>query len=170
VLLHEGTIEATGKKNVCHVLNVPGQMVRISPDGEVGKPQNWSQIPDNNAVAFDTAFPFVINAPAVDPTQRLTRSEIVEAAFPPASEQPCINPHAPGEIRKADTGPSKLAPKAKKKQVVIRGTRGKPKKTAGRHPRNDDDDWGNGARGMDIVIGGGMGGFGRPHGSGRRGY
>jgi hypothetical protein len=161
LLLHEGAIEATGKKNVCRVLDVPGQMIRISPDGEVGKPQNWSQLPDKNSVAFDTAFPFVINMPAVDPTQRLTRAEIVNAAFPPSPDQTCVNPHAPGEIRKAEPGPRKPPQKAKKKQVV---TREKPRTKY--HPKNDPDDWGNGMTGMGIVIGGGLGGFGRHHGSG----
>lgn len=158
VLLHEGAIEATGRRNVCHVLDQPGQLIRISEDGTVGKPVNWSQLPDNAAVQFDTAFPFVTNTPAVDPTPRLTRTAIVEGAFPPSPERACLNPHPRFQIKKAESGPRKIkASPAKKHKVAQKPT--KPKRTASR-PKNDDDDWGNGARGMDIVIGGGgMGGF-----------
>jgi hypothetical protein len=158
LLLHEGALEATGKKNVCHVLDRPGQMIRISDDGAVGKPVNWSQLPDNTSVAFDTAFPFVINAPSVDPNPALTKVAIVDANFPDSPEKACINPHSPIRIRKADTGPRNAAPKPKRK--VVQHATSKPTRTARRPKGNNDDDWGNGVRGMDIVIGGGMGGFG----------
>ncbi|HVZ03822.1 FecR family protein [Hyphomicrobium sp.] len=165
VLLHEGAIEATGKRNVCHVLDQPGQLIRISADGTVGKPVNWSQLPDNAAVQFDTAFPFVTNTPAIDPTPHLTRTAIVEGAFPPSPERTCLNPHPRYPVKKASAGPRKAkAAPVKKRKVTQRRT--KPRRTASR-PKNDDDDWGNGARGMDIVIGGGgIGGF---RGGGRGG-
>lgn len=169
VLLHEGALEATGRKNVCHVLDQPGQLIRISDDGTVGKPVNWSQLPENDAVAFDTAFPFVTNTPAIDPNPLLTRAAIVEGAFPPSPEKACLNPHLRFPVKKAEAAPRKAkAAPAKKRKVVQKST--KPKRTASR-PKNDDDDWGNGARGMDIVIGGGgMGGFrGGGQGGGGRG-
>ena len=76
-----------------------------------------------------------------------------------------VDAHPRFGVKKADTGPRKAAPPAKKRKVVQKPT--KPKRTASR-PKNDDDDWGNGARGMDIVIGGGgMRGF--PGRSGGRG-
>ena len=152
VLLHDGALEATGKRNVCHVLDRPGQLIRISDDGTVEKPVNWPQLPDNTSVAFDTAFPFVTNAPTIDPNPMLTRAMIVDGAFPPSEEKACLNPHPRFGVKKADTGPRRTAPPAKKSKVVQKPT--KPKRTASR-PKNDDDDWGNGARGMDIVIGGG---------------
>jgi hypothetical protein len=152
LLLHDGALEATGKRNVCHVLDQPGQLIRISGDGTVDKPVNWPQLPDSSAVAFDTAFPFVTNAPAIDPNPMLTRAMIVNGVFPPAEEKTCLNPHPRFGVKKADTGPRRAAPPAKKKKVVHKPV--KPQRTA-RRPRNDDDDWGNGARGMDIVIGGG---------------
>ena len=165
VLLHEGALEATGKRNVCHVLDQPGQLIRISGDGTVAKPVNWTQLPDNAAVAFDTAFPFVTNTPAIDPNPLLTRTAIVEGAFPPSQEKACLNPHPRFGVKKADSGPRKAAPQPRKSKVVQKPT--KPKRTASR-PKNDDDDWGNGVRGMDIVIGGGgMRGF--PGGAGGRG-
>jgi len=152
VLLHEGALEATGKRNVCHVLDQPGQLIRISDDGTVAAPVNWTKLPDNATVAFDTAFPFVTNAPAIDPNPILTRAMIVDGVFPPSEEKACLNPHPRFGVKKADGGPRRASPPAKKSNVVQKPT--KPKRTASR-PKNDDDDWGNGARGMDIVIGGG---------------
>lgn len=151
ILLHEGALEATGKSNVCHVLERPGQLIRISDDGTVEKPVNWPQLPNNATVAFDTAFPFVTNAPAIDPNPILTRAMIVDGAFPPSEEKACLNPHPRFGVKKAST-PRKAAPPAKKTKAAQKPV--KPKRTASR-PKNDDDDWGNGARGMDIVIGGG---------------
>ena len=164
VLLHEGALEATGKKNVCRVLDRPGQMMHIASDGAVTGPFNWSKLPDGNAVAFDTAFPFVINTPSIDPNPLLTRAQIIEASLPDAPAKDCINPHSPIEIqkpvktRKADT-PRK---EPKKQKVATQ----KPTK-----PRNGGygDDCPGCMTGMGIVIGGGgMGGFGG-HRGGRGG-
>ncbi|MBS0235639.1 MAG: FecR domain-containing protein [Proteobacteria bacterium] len=157
VLLHEGAIEATGKKNVCRVLDRPGQMMHIGADGTVTGPFNWSKLPDSNAVAFDTAFPFVINTPAIDPNPHLSRTQIIEANFPDEPDQKCINPHPqivpspPIKTRKAEK-PKKTPPK---KKVATR----KPKKYDGGY----GDDCPDCMTGMGIVIGGGMGGFGGGH-------
>ncbi|MGO4684023.1 FecR family protein [Hyphomicrobium sp. 2TAF46] len=154
VLLHEGALEATGKKSVCRVLDQPGQMMRIDGDGTVSGPYNWSKLPDGNSVAFDTAFPFVINTPSIDPNPLLTRAQIIEASFPDVPAKPCINSHAPIQTkppiktRKAET-PRKTEPK--KQKVVTR----KPKGDGGY-----GDDCPGCMTGMGIVIGGGMGGFG----------
>jgi hypothetical protein len=166
LLLHEGAIEASGAKNVCRVLDQPGQMMHIAGDGTVTGPFNWSKLPDNNAVAFDTAFPFVINTPAIDPNPLLTRTQIVEAAYSDVPAKPCLNPHFPIEIhppiktRKAEA-PRKVEPKAKKQKVV---TTRKPRPT--RTTKGDGgygDDCPDCVTGMGIAIGGGMGGFGGGH-------
>jgi hypothetical protein len=166
VLLHEGALEATGKKNVCRVLDRPGQMMHIGSDGTIDGPFNWAKLPDNNAVAFDTAFPFVINTPSIDPNPLLTRSEIVEADLPDEAAKDCINPHPqiipspPIKTRKAEA-PKKTPPK---------------KKVATRRPRPSDGGYGDDCpdcvTGMGIAIGGGMGGFGGGHrgGYGAGGY
>ncbi|MFT3731367.1 MAG: FecR family protein [Hyphomicrobium sp.] len=158
VLLHEGAVETTGKKNVCRVLDRPGQMMHIDADGTITGPFNWTKLPDNRAVAFDTAFPFVINAPTIDPNPLLTRSQIIEANFPDEPSKPCVNPHLqiiptpPIKTRKAET-PKKAPPK---KKVATR----KPKKGDGGY----GDDCPGCMTGMGIVIGGGgMGGFGGGH-------
>lgn len=99
LLLQEGALEATGAKNVCRVLDRPGQLIHVSSDGAVNGPINWPQLPGNTSVAFDTAFPFVTNVPQIDTTQILSRDEIVAGAFPIGPQRPCVNPHAPIEIR-----------------------------------------------------------------------
>lgn len=154
VLLQEGAIEATGSRNVCHVLDQPGQLIRISEAGAVSTPVSWSQMPDNAAVAFDTAFPFVVNAPTIDPNPALTREAIINAAFPETPEKTCVNLRPQPKIQKADTPPSK----PKKQQT----------KTAKRS-KNDDSGGSGGISGMDIVIGGGIGGFGKGYRGGDRG-
>jgi FecR protein len=160
ILLHEGAIEATGKNNVCRVLDRPGQMMRIGPDGAVAGPFNWTKLPDNTAVAFETAFPFVINAPTIDPNPLLTRSQVTEANFADEPDQKCLNPHPqiipspPIKTKKAQA-PKKTPPK---------------KKVATRKPKGGDGGYGDDCpdcvTGMGVVIGGGMGGFG---GGGNRG-
>ncbi|CAA2141729.1 FecR domain-containing protein [Hyphomicrobium sp. ghe19] len=154
VLLHEGALEATGKKNVCRVLDRPGQMMHIASDGTVTGPFNWAKLPDGNAVAFDTAFPFVINTPSIDPNPLLTRAQIIEASLPDAPAKDCINPHSPIELQKPiKTRKAETPRKEPKKQKVV--TR-KPKGDGGY-----GDDCPGCMTGMGIVIGGGgMGGFG----------
>ena len=187
LLLHEGAVEVTGAKNICHVLDQPGQLMRISSTGRVGPPVNWSKLTGNGDVPFETAFPFVIKAPQIDPTPLITRAAIIEGAFPDVPEKTCINPvsRTPIKIRKADDGGGD-APKPKKQKVIKQSTddsgvdllklkkrkvvkhddddtpKAKSTKTAKR-PHNNDDDCANCVTGMDIVIGGGMGGFGGHH-------
>ncbi len=162
VLLHEGAIEATGKKNVCRVLDRPGQMMYIAADGTVRGPFNWSKLPDNNAVGFDTAFPFVINTPAVDANPHLSRTEIIEANLPDEPDQKCLNPHPQFEPRPpVKTRKAEKPRKATKKKVVTR----KPKKYDGGY----GDDCPDCMTGMGIVIGGGGFGGGRHHNPGHDG-
>jgi hypothetical protein len=173
LLLHEGAVEVTGAKNVCHVLDQPGRLMRISSTGRVSPPVNWSKLTGNADVPFDTAFPFVVKAPQIDPTPLLTRAQIVDAAFADVPEKPCVNPalRTPIKIRKADDGGD--GDKPKKRKVVKQdddddAPKSKPTKTAKR-PHNDDDDCANCVTGMDIVIGGGIGFGGRHHPSRNRG-
>lgn len=163
VLLHEGAIEATGRRNVCRVLDRPGQMMHIGANGAATGPFNWSKMPDSKAVAFDTAFPFVINTPSIDPNPLLSRAQIIEANFADEPDQKCLNPHLqiiptkPIKTKKAEK-PRKTPPK---------------KKVATRKPKNGDGAYGGGCdgcmTGMGIAIGAGMGGFGGGHRGGSDG-
>lgn len=167
VLLHDGAVEITGSKNiVCRVLDQPGRLMRISSAGTVSRAVNWSKLSGNSDVPFETAFPFVIKAPQIDPVEHLSQSEIIQAAFEDGPDKPCLNPAItpPIKIRKADDGGDKPAPAKKKRTVVNQHNEPKPVRTAKR-PRGGDGGYGdecpNCATGMDIVIGGGFGGKGR---------
>src|SRR5262245_52042854 len=49
LLLHEGAIEVTSDKHKCHVLDRPGQLIRIDTDANVSKPVNWKDMPGKDA-------------------------------------------------------------------------------------------------------------------------
>ncbi len=124
VLLHEGAVEVTGSRNgACHVLDQPGRLMRISSTGRVSRSVNWSKLPGNGDVPFETAFPFVVKAPQVDPEPRSSRSDIVQAAFEDGPDKTCINPAVtppPIKIRKADDADNPpTPPKRVKRQAVI---------------------------------------------------
>jgi hypothetical protein len=159
LLLHRGAIEVSSGKNKCRVLDQPGQLLRVTSNGNVGKPVNWKNLPGREAVPFDTAFPFVANAPQIDPVPVMTRVVIEEGSFPDAPEKDCINAVPPLKIQKADDGGKPKTRKASRDDDEDSGpATPKRTKTTHRSKRNDDDDWGNGARAMDIIIGGGLGG------------
>ncbi|CAN1724940.1 transmembrane sensor [Hyphomicrobium sp. 1Nfss2.1] len=169
LLLHEGAIEVTSpKKDVCRVLDQPGQLIRIDSKANVSDPLNWKDMPARDAATFEDAFPFVVAAPQIEPLPPTSRDGILEAAFPKADNKKCINGLKAKPI-KADDGDK---PKKKKKPKTRQATNDDaPKK---RRPKPaDDDDYGGGARGIDIIIkGGGFGGFGggRPGGNDGGGY
>ena len=89
LLLHEGAIEVTAAKNVCHVLDRPGQLIRVTGDGTVSKPVNWRDMPDRDTTSFDTAFPFVGNTPQIEPVPSTTRNEIEQASLPDEDPKAC---------------------------------------------------------------------------------
>src|ERR1700730_11991450 len=100
LLLHQGAIEVTAK-GICHVLDQPGQLLRVTSNGSVGVPVNWKGLPGHEDVPFDTAFPFVANAPQIDPVPVMERAVIVDGTFPDVPLKACTNPGAP-KIQKAD--------------------------------------------------------------------
>jgi len=174
LLLHEGAIEVTSEKNVCHVLDRPGQLIRIDDGGTVSKPLNWRDLPGREAAEFDVAFPFIAETPQIEPLPATSREDVVDAVFPPAEEKACSVTEKPAKpkTRKADNDDDDKPKKRKKRQQAANDDPDPPRKKK-RPPRDDDDDYGGGARGMDIIIkGGGIGGFGggRPGGYGGGGY
>jgi hypothetical protein len=155
LLLHDGAIEVASSKGVCHVLDRPGQLLRVTSEGSVGVPANWKSLPGHDAVPFDTAFPFVADAPKFDPVPVMERTAIVDGAFPDAPLKTCSNPGVP-KIRKADDD----GPKPKKRKASNDDDSGP--RTVRRARSTDDDASGgpNGIGGMGIIIGGGIGGGG----------
>ncbi len=97
LLLHEGAIEVRGARNVCRVLDRPGHLMRISSNGSVGVPVNWQRLP-GRAIGLDAAFPFVTRPPLVDPTPKLTRGAILNAAQVRSRAPACrsASPTVPG--------------------------------------------------------------------------
>ena len=170
LLLHEGGVEVTSAKNVCHVLDRPGQLIQIDSGGSVSKPLNWKDMPGRDAADFDVAFPFVADTPPqIEPVPPTTRSAVVDAAFPEAEPKDCANASKPKpKTQKADDD----TPKKKKKRQASNDDNNydpPPRKTVKRTPKYEepDDDYGaGGARGMDIIIRGGGGFGGRPGGYG----
>ena len=155
----------TSAKYVCHVLDRPGQLIRIDSGANVSKPLNWKDLPDRAAADFDVAFPFVARAPEIEPLPGTTRDGIVNASFPPAEDKECLNGKKP-KTQKANDDDDR--PRKKKKRQASNDDSEPPRRK--RRPRYPDDDYGGGPRGVDIIIKGGigLGGYGRPGGYGGR--
>lgn len=102
ILLMEGAIRACNDQGTCRVLDRPGQILRVSPRGELSQPARWAQLPGRQALDFDIAFPFVANPPGVDPNPTLTKEAIIasvptratnpKAPPPPTTRQPPNDP------------------------------------------------------------------------------
>ena len=161
LLLHEGAIEVSAPKSGCRVLDRAGQLIRVDSDANVSKPMNWNDMPGRDAADFDVAFPFVANAPQIEPLPAVSRDGITDAAFPPEEDKKCINggKSKPKTIKADDSKPTK-----KKRQASNSNDAEPPRrKKRPKYESSDDDDYGGGARAMDIII---RGGGGRPGGYG----
>ena len=127
--------------------------MRVTSNGSVGVPVNWKGLPGHEDVPFDTAFPFVANAPQIDPVPVMERAVIVDGTFPDVPLKACANPGAP-KIQKADDD----NPKPKKRKALNDDDSG-PKTVRRSRPDDDDASGGpNGIGGMGIILGGGLGG------------
>ena len=159
VAFHQGAIEVTSAKSVCHVLDQPGQLLRVTSNGSVGVPVNWKGLPGHEVVPFDTAFPFVANAPQIDPVPVMERAVIVDGTVPRRPTEGLLK-YKFGKSRSADDDDAK--PKKRKASNNNSGPSAPTRaKTVRRSNSGDDDASGgeNGIGGMGIIIGGGMGGF-----------
>ena len=125
--------------------------MRVTSDGSVGVPINWKGLPGHEEVPFDTAFPFVANAPQIDPVPVMERAVIVDGAFPDVPLKACSNPGAP-KIQKADDD----SPTPRKRKASNDDDSG-PKTV--RRSRRGDGDGPIGIGGIGIIIGGGIGGL-----------
>jgi hypothetical protein len=92
ILLMEGAIRACNDQGTCRMLDRPGQILRVSPRGELSQPARWAQLPGRQALDFDTAFPFVANPPGVDPNPTLTKEAILASAVPTRQTTPKAPP------------------------------------------------------------------------------
>jgi len=81
LLLIEGGIEACNEARACKLLDEPGKLIRITPDGFVSDPAVWPDLP-TGGLPFKTAFPFIVTPPQIDPEPEFTPEEIVDGKVP----------------------------------------------------------------------------------------
>ena len=81
LLLLEGAIEACSESDQCKQLDEPGKLMRITPDGVVSDPARWADLPTGD-LPFETAFPFIVTPPEIDPDPVFTQDEIVAGTIP----------------------------------------------------------------------------------------
>lgn len=147
LLLHEGSIRACNDAGECRELDDPCRLLRIGPGGSMAEPGAWNALPDTRDVNFETAFPFVVKPPEVDPRPIFTRGDIElgQCADPgqKARKTERIEPGAP------PSAPRKSSTAKKKKQAYAKPVRKGPKTKGPILP------------GISIGIGIGGGGGGR---------
>jgi hypothetical protein len=76
ILLHEGAVTVCNNAGKCRDLSDPCRMVRIGPGGTMPDPGTWNALPYARSVSFDTAFPFVVKPPGIDPKPIFSREDI----------------------------------------------------------------------------------------------
>jgi hypothetical protein len=55
-------------------------MIPVTADGKIGKPVRWADLGGIDGSIFDRAFPFVREAPTIDPNPVFTREALLEPA------------------------------------------------------------------------------------------
>jgi hypothetical protein len=160
LLLIEGAIEVCSADGKCQLHDEPGKLIRIGGD-KVDKPVKWASLSDKDEVPFESAFPFVVDTPGVDPDPIFTRDDIVLGTFPD-------KPGKPEEAEPSDNEGGKKAEEGKRKKKAK--TTKKKSKEATRKRRKKSETAGNPLKGLNITIGigGGFGGGKKPGGGGRK--
>jgi hypothetical protein len=105
LLLIEGAVEVCNAQNSCGLLDEPGRLIRITPDGLIGAPLTWAAL-KADAPPFNTAFPFVVSPPEVDPDPIFTPGDIVDGGNLPSAPDDDEN----GGGGPADHGPEDRGP------------------------------------------------------------
>ncbi|MBU1210983.1 MAG: FecR domain-containing protein [Alphaproteobacteria bacterium] len=108
-LLLEGGITACNDTGTCKDLSQPGSLLRVSPDGEISDPMRWALLPGRDEVGFARAFPFMINAPTINPNPPLTREAVL-------SDEPA--PKKKSTPKKSNKKKAEKTPKPKPKKKV----------------------------------------------------
>jgi hypothetical protein len=151
LLLHEGSIRACNAGGKCRNLDDPCRVLRIAPGGELQEPGTWNTLPTARKVSFETAFPFVVRPPDVDPSPIFSREDIELGRCPEA------------KVRKA-----KLFETEKPRKRKARSSR-KTRHVYRRPPRGRVVQPRKPSIGISIGIGIGGGGGGRGGGGGGHG-
>jgi hypothetical protein len=101
ILLHEGAVTVCNNAGKCRELSDPCRMVRIGAGGTMPDPGTWNALPYARSVSFDTAFPFVVKPPGIDPKPIFSREDIELGRCPEV------------KVRKADYEPDDKPAKQK---------------------------------------------------------
>ncbi len=175
LLLLEGGITACNDRATCKDLSRPGWILRVRPDGEIDDPVRWVGLPDRDAIGFRRAFPFMVNAPTIDPNPALTREAVLRQDAPkkalPKKRTQKAKPRPPKRktkvIRKKKV--KKVYKKRKKKRVVKRKRKRKVREVRRRRSGASDAAAAALAIGIGIGIAKGIGRKKKHHGGGHRG-
>ncbi len=102
VLLHEGAVTVCNNAGKCRELDDPCRVMRIGAGGNMPEPGTWNALPYARDVSFDTAFPFVVKPPGIDPKPVFSREDIELGRCPePKVRKAAIEPDEPAPKRKA---------------------------------------------------------------------
>ena len=110
ILLHEGAITVCNNAGKCRELDDPCRVMRIGAGGNMPDPGTWNALPYARDVSFDTAFPFVVKPPSIDPKPIFSREDIELGR--------CPEP----KVRKADYEPDEKPAKPKHNYTPRRST------------------------------------------------
>jgi hypothetical protein len=100
LLLIEGAIEVCNERDECRLHDEPGKVIWITPDGDLGNPVNWANLPGRQGKPFETAFPFVVAPPLIDPNPIFTPGDFVDDYVPegPGDDNEDVTPVRPPPI------------------------------------------------------------------------
>lgn len=153
-LLLEGGITACNDgQSVCKELSDPGNLLRVSPDGDISDPMRWALLPGRDEIGFARAFPFMINAPSIDPNPALTREAVLQDE--PARKKKSTPKKA--KKRKANRKPKAKPKKRTAKKVYKKKKTYKRKKVVRKPKRRRNDQAASDAAKAAIAIGIGIG-------------
>jgi hypothetical protein len=167
LLLHEGAVTVCDQRGRCRDLDEPGKLIQITSAGDVKPPANWAKIDRTVLPPMDTAFPFVIKPPTIDPNPVFTPDTLIKlGALDPAVTPPRRGDEDPPRRTKKPKSEQTEEKPAKKKPVKVAApAKEKPKKT---RRASSDDEAAKAALGLAIGVGIGVG-MGRMGGGGRKG-
>ena len=152
LLLLEGGITACNDRGTCKALSRPGRILRIAPDGEVSDPTRWALLPGRDEIGFASAFPFMVNAPTINPNPPLTRAAVLTPDPPKKKAKP------KKAKKKARESTQKRKKKVTKKRTYKRKRTAvaKPKRRRYKRKRRNSDAKNAAAAAVAIGIGIGL--------------
>jgi FecR protein len=113
-LLLDGGITACNDRGGCKDLSEVGSLLRVSPSGEISGPLRWAWLPGKDTIGFSRAFPFMVNAPTINPDLPVTREAVLDPVPPPTRNT------MPRVLRKKASKDTKSRPKKRRVQDTTR--------------------------------------------------